>query len=133
MKDETAGKMISEVVALKSKAYAVKSVNLKKKRERETDYKKHYLTKKLKGVQKATIKKNVTFDMYKDCLFNQKTFNTEFNIFKSKNHRIYTENITKISLTPNDTKRQIVIGSTNYPDLISTVPFGYRNAEHFTT
>ena len=56
MKEEAGGKQISEFVGLRSKLYAI----------RIQDYEK----KKCKGVKKSVIKKCMTLEHYKDCLFN---------------------------------------------------------------
>lgn len=60
MKDECNGKQMTEFVGLRPKLYAFRVDN----NEGE---------KKCKGVKKAVVKDFLTFENYKDCLFNDKT------------------------------------------------------------
>ena len=60
-KDEADGQIISEFVGLRSKLYAYKMFEGPE-------------SKKCKGVKKAVVKTVITFDDYKDCLFNNKTY-----------------------------------------------------------
>ncbi|XP_025016199.1 uncharacterized protein LOC107360164 [Tetranychus urticae] len=59
LKDEMNGQIIDEVVAIKSKLYAIKYGSNKK------------LT--AKGVQKAVVKSSISIENYKDCLFSNMT------------------------------------------------------------
>jgi len=58
MKDECSGKIISEFVGLRAKLYAY---------EKEGDEE-----KKCKGIKKGVAKNKISFDDYKNCLFNDK-------------------------------------------------------------
>ena len=96
-KDEADGNIISEFVGLRSKCYAIKIF------ESGTEL------KKCKSVKKSFVKNElVTFNDYKDCLFNNKTYTAKFNTLRSRKHEITTEAITKISLSPNDDKRYVI-------------------------
>ena len=94
MKDEAGGQQITEFVGLRSKLYAFKT-------ETGSD-------KKRKGVKKAVVKNHITFDHYKDCLFENKIYNATFNTLRSRKHEITTDFITKVALSANDDKRYII-------------------------
>lgn len=64
--------------------------------------------KKCKGVKKTVVKNCITFDEYKDCLFNNTTYNAKFNTFRSRKHEVTTECITKVALSANDDKRYVI-------------------------
>ena len=87
------GKIITEFVGLRSKLYAYEV-------DENTD-------KKCKGVKKSVVKNSITFENYKDCLFNNVTNQAKFNTLRSRKHEITTDCITKI-LTANDDKRYII-------------------------
>nr|XP_042910853.1 uncharacterized protein LOC122272000 [Parasteatoda tepidariorum] len=74
MKDENKGEIMTEFVGLKSKMYAYKTSNKTEKR--------------LKGVKKQAIKNKITFDDYKECLFNQQLKYVDMNLIRSKFHEI---------------------------------------------
>ena len=58
-KDEAGGKKITEFVVLRAKLYSYRIVDSRE-------------VKKCKGITKEVIKKSISFDDYKNCLFNQK-------------------------------------------------------------
>ena len=64
--------------------------------------------KKCKGVKKAVVKNSITFENYKDCLFNGVTHRARFNTLRSRRHEITTECITKVALSANDDKRCVI-------------------------
>ena len=99
-KDEEGGQIISEFCGLRSKCYATKMYEGSE-------------SKKCKGVKKAIVKNVLSIEDYKRCLFGNETTTTSFNTLRSRKHVITTENITKISLTPNDDKRHVI---SNDPD-----------------
>ena len=90
-KDELGGKIMTELIVLRAKAYA-------------------YITedgsvhKRAKGTKKCIIKREM-FEHYKDCLFNNKTIIKSQQRFRSDHHRVYTEEVNKIALSSNDDKR----------------------------
>ena len=55
--------------------------------------------------QKCVIKRELMFENYKDCLFNDKIILKSQQRFKSDHHNVYTEEINKIALSSNDDKR----------------------------
>ena len=94
--------MITEFIALRAKAYA-------------------YITedgsvhKRAKGTKKCIIKREIMFEHYKDCLFNNKTIIKSQQRFRSDHHNVHTEEVNKIALSSNDDKRlQIFVGITTY-------------------
>ena len=107
MKYELGGRVITEFVALRPKAYS-------------------YLTddcnedKKGKGKKKCVIKRVIKFDDYKNCLLNGEVILKSQQRFISKGHDVYTENINKIALSSNDDKR--IVSS----DKITSYPYGYK-------
>ena len=93
-KDETAGKQITHFVGLRPKLYTFKV-------EEEGE------TRKPKGVKKNVIKKSLTFEDYKKCLFSEEDLMKEMNVIKSENHDIYSITVNKVALSANDDKRLI--------------------------
>ena len=104
-KDELGGKIITEFVALRPKAYSYLD-----------DYGNDH--KKAKGTKKCVIKQKLMFENFKDCLFNNKTVYRSQERFKSYNHDVYTEEVNKIALSSNDDKRLQTF------DRIRTYPYG---------
>ena len=120
MKDELGGKIMKKFVELRAKAYS-------------------YLIddgsedKKTKGTKKCVIKRNVKYEVYKNCLetnqLGNKIYHLEIGIdclkkdhknskkmrncqrFKSERHNDFTEEINKIALSSNDDKRMQSIDS----------------------
>ena len=60
--------------------------------------------KKSKGTKKCVIKRELMFENYKDCLFNDKIILKSQQRFKSDHPNVYTE-ISKIAVSSNDDKR----------------------------
>ena len=105
MKDELGGKIITEFVALRPKTYSYLTDDCKE-------------DKKAKGAKKCVIM--IKFNDYKNCLLNGEVVLKSQQIFKSKGHDIYTENVNKIALSSNDDKR--IVSS----DKITSYPYGYK-------
>ena len=106
MKDEAGGKQITEFVGLRSKLYAYKMDCGKEE-------------KKCKGVKKGVVKKEITLDDYKSCLFTKEDQERTMNAIRGRKHYIHTESITKIALSANDDKRIIL------EDGINTLALGH--------
>ena len=88
----------------------------------DSEQKHAYLTdddsehKKAKGTKKCVIKRELRFENYKDCNFNNKTIIRLQQRFKSDHHRVNTEEVNKIALSSNDDKRlQTFDRITTYP------------------
>ena len=107
MKDEAGGKIIEEFVGLRAKLYSYKMFEGKKE-------------KKCKGIKKVVIKKQISFDDYKECLFSKQTQMRKMNVIRSHQHEIYSETVNKIALSANDDKRIIL------DDGVSTLAFGNK-------
>ena len=73
---------------------------------------------KAKVVKRCVIKKTLTFEVYKDSLFNNKTIMWSQLRFKSDHHNVYTEEVNKIALNSNDNKRLQTF------DRVTTYPYG---------
>ena len=107
MKDELGGRIITEFVILRPKAYSYLTDDFKE-------------DKKAEGTKKCVIKRMIKFDDYKKCLLNGEVVLKSQQRFKSKGHDAYTENINKTALSSNDDKRLIA------PDKITSYPYGYK-------
>ena len=81
-------------------------------------------SKKCKGVKKAVVKNALTFENYKDCLFNGTTYQAKFNVLRSRKHNVTTECVTKIALSAKDDKRHVI---PNDPEHRTLAP-GYQRA-----
>ena len=75
-KDEAAGKQITHFVGLRPKLYTYK---IEEKGE----------ARKAKGVKKNVIKKSLSFEDYKKCLFTEEEVMKEMNIIRSQNHESF--------------------------------------------
>ena len=104
-KDELGGKIIKEFCTLRAKAYAYLMGDDSE-------------VKKAKGTKKCVIKRELMFENYKDCLFNDKIILKSQQRFKSDHHKVYTEEINKIALSSNDDKRLQTF------DRVTTYPYG---------
>ena len=94
-KDEVGGKVIDEFVGLRAKLYSYKMFEGEE-------------SKKCKGVKKSVIKKSITHEDYKKCLFTGKERLLKMNVIRSHMHEVYTEEVNKVALCPIDDKRHIL-------------------------
>lgn len=108
MKDECAGKLITEFLGLRSKMYCVII-------EFED------VIKKVKGVKKNVIQNTIFPEHFKQCLFEQDVFYREQFTIRSHFHQIYTEKQRKVALNASDDKRYLI------PESQSTLPWGHRD------
>ena len=91
-KDEAGGKVINEFVGLRAKLCSFKIFEGEE-------------SKKCKGVKKSVVKKSIAHEDYKKCLFTGKEQLRKMNVIRSYKHEVYTEEINKIALSPDDDKR----------------------------
>ena len=77
--------------------------------------------KKAKGTKKCIIKRETMFENYKDFLFNGEVILKSQERFKSDHHKVYTEEVNKITLSSDDDKRLQTF------DGIKTYPYGTTN------
>ena len=54
---------------------------------------------------KGQAKRELMFENYKDCLFNDEAILKSQQRFKSDHHKVYTEEVNKVVLSSNDDKR----------------------------
>lgn len=108
MKDECNGKIVTEFIGLRSKMYCIVVENV--------DF-----VKKAKGVKSNVVKKSISSEHYRECLFNLKEVHREQYNITSKFHEIFTEKFHKLALSPFDDKRFLIKGSTD------TLPWGHKD------
>ncbi|XP_042895725.2 uncharacterized protein [Parasteatoda tepidariorum] len=94
MKDENSGKIMTEFIGLRAKMYALK-VSEK-------------VIKKSKGVKKCVVKNRISFEDYKECLFNKSDHFRTMNLIRSTKHNIFSVQVNKKSLSASDDKRYIL-------------------------
>ena len=108
MKDELGGKIMTEFMALRPKLYSYKKL------ESSED-------KKCKGIKKCVVKKTLTFEDYKTCLFNDSTEYRSQLMFRSSKHEVRTIEVNKVALNRDDDKR------ISKKDRISTFVRGHKD------
>ena len=92
MKDELGGKIMTEFVALRPKLYSYKKLD-------------GLEDKKCKGIKKCVVKKTLTFEDYKICLFSDSTKYRSQLMFRSAKHEVHTIEINKVALNRDDDER----------------------------
>ena len=85
MKDELGGKIMTEFVALRPKLYSYKKLDGSE-------------DKKCKGIKKCIVKKTLTFEDYKTCLFSDSTDYRSQLMFRSSKHEVHTIKVNKAAL-----------------------------------
>ncbi len=110
-KDETGGSHdIVEHVTLRAKCYSYKSKpNLfappRRVLRSALAKAKCKETKLCKGILRSCVKNDLTFDMYKEALFESRTFKSRFYNIGMRNNELFTRQIVKSSLSALCTKR----------------------------
>ena len=61
--------------------------------------------KKCKGIKKCVVKKTITFDDYKKCLFEGRNVHKSQLLFRSNKHEVRTLEVNKLALNSQDDKR----------------------------
>ena len=92
MKNELGGKIMTEFVALRPKLYSYKKLDVSE-------------DKKCKGIKKCIVKKTLTFEDYKTCLFSVSTEYRSQLMFRSSRHELHTIEVNKVALNRDDDKR----------------------------
>ena len=108
MKDELGGAIMTEFMALRPKLYSYRGLDGSE-------------DKKCKGIKKCIVKKTLTFEDYKTCLFNDSTEYRSQLMFRSSKHEVRTIEVNKIALNRDDDKR--ISGR----DRISTLARGHKD------
>ena len=108
---------MTEFVSLRPKLYSYKKLD-----GTETPNGPHFAEdKKCKGIKKCVIKKTLTFEDYKNCLFEDFTEYRSRLIFRSIRHEIFTLEVNKVALNKNDDKH------IAKKDGISTLARGHKD------
>ena len=102
MKDELGGKIMTEFVALRPKLYSYKVLDGSE-------------DKKCKGIKKCVVKKTLTFEDYKACLFNDSIEYRSQLMFRSAKHEVHT--IEDIRSPSTEMMIRGFLGKTGFPHL----------------
>ena len=96
MKDELGGKIMKEFISLRPKMYSYRV------EEQES--------KKCKGIKKCVVKKTISFEDYKRCLFEGRVIHRSQMMFRSRKHKVKTLEVNKLALSREDNKRISING-----------------------
>ena len=132
-KDELGEKIMTELVFLRSKAYAFKSEFLTGLQHSSSEDgrsraegtaesgSKIYEIKKLKGITKSTIKHDIKFQNFKDAITEpyENVFYKKMYVLNSEKHEMFVKEMNKKAISPFDDKRYINNNG------IDTYPHGY--------
>ena len=88
MKDELDGNTLLEFVGLRAKAYAF--LQLVEYGNEMLDEGEILEVKKLKGIQKSVVKKNINFENFYECLYEKREHYADMTTLRSFNHKIKT-------------------------------------------
>ena len=91
MKNELGGAIMTEFMTLRSKLYSYKKLDSSE-------------DKKCKGIKKCVVKKTLTFEDYKSCLFNSSVEYKFQLMFRSIKHDIFPIEVNKVTLNRDDDK-----------------------------
>ena len=91
MKDELGGKIMNKFISLRPKMDSY--------RVEESE------PKKCKEIKKCVVKKTITFEDYRRCLFEGINIHRSQMMFRSKKHKIKTLEVNKLALSREDDKR----------------------------
>lgn len=103
-KDEMGGEVISEFIGLRAKLYYINCVKTQ--------------IKKAKGTNKS-VTKRLALSNYKQALLQNKIKKCKMNNIRSIHHVLYSQETSKVVLSRNDDKRQIL------QNQIQTLPWGH--------
>ena len=81
MKDELGGEIMREFISLWPKMYSYKVGKSE--------------PKKCKGIKKCVVKKMISFDDYKKCLFSRERTHRSQLLFRSRKHEVKTLEVNK--------------------------------------
>ena len=111
MKDELGGAIMTEFVALRPKLYSYKKLDGSE-------------DKKCKVIKNCIVKKTLTFEDYKTCLFSDSTEYRPQLMFRSAKHEVHTIKVNKVALNRDDDKR------APRKDGISTFARGHKDLSY---
>ena len=112
MKDELGGEIMTEFVTLRPKMYAYKTGSAE--------------SKKCKGIKKCVVRKTISFDDYKDCLFGGGSSYRSQLMLRSLRHEVKTLEVNKLALSRDDDKRITV-------NEINSLARGHYNVKKITS
>ena len=99
MKDELGGKIMNEFISLRPKMYSYRVGSDE--------------PKKCKGIKKCVVKKTISFEDYKKCLFEGVSIHRSQMMFRSRKHKVRTLKVNKLALSREDDKRISIDGITS--------------------
>ena len=67
-------------------------------------------SKKCKRIKKCVVKKTISLEYYKNCLFSRETSYRSQLMFRSSKHKVKTLEVNKLALSRDDDKRITVNG-----------------------
>ena len=94
--DQLGGGIMTEFVTLRPKMYAYKTRNSE--------------SKKSKGIKKCIVKKTISFEDYKACLFSGEISYISQLMFRSSKHEVRMLEVNKLALSRDDDKCKAVNG-----------------------
>ena len=100
MKDELGGEIMKEFVSLRPKMYSYRVGNSE--------------PKKCKGIKHCIVKKTISFDDYKRCLFSEERSHRSQLLFRSRKHEVKILEVNKLALSREDDKRISINGVASY-------------------
>ena len=100
MKDELGSEIMKEFVSLRPKMYSYRVGNSE--------------PKKCKGIKKCVVKRTISFDDYKRCLFSGESSHRSQLLFRSRKHEVRTLEVNKLALSREDDKRISINGVASY-------------------
>ena len=77
--------------------------------------------KEVQGIKKCVVKKTITFEDYKTCLFSDSTEYRSQLMFRSAKHEVHTIEVNKVTLNRDDDKK------ISRKDGISTFVRGHKD------
>ena len=95
LKDDTCGKQVTEVVALKSKCYVFATEDGKE-------------SSKCKGVKRSIIKRDLHLDLYKMCLTHACKLRVSSSRLQCRNYRMFLLRTRKVALSSYESKRYVM-------------------------
>ena len=98
MKDELGGEIMTEFATLRPKMHAYKTGESE--------------SKKYKGIKKCVVRKTISFEDYKACLFGGETSYRFQLMLRSSKHALRTLEVNKLALSRDDDNR-ITVNGTN--------------------
>ena len=111
MKDKLGGEILTEFVTLRPKMYAYRKGSAE--------------SKKCKGIKKCTVRKTISFEDYKACLFGGGSSYRSQSMFRSLRHEVKTLEVNKLALSRDVEVSEIRSKDFNY----KSIRFAYDGGE----